>query len=104
MVKTIYTKNIYRKKNPPQTTSIQAYFTTFFISKEKKEKEFRGDNKNFNSQLSFKHIDDKLKAVFKIPSPPILPFSDKTNVFGKEQNKTIPQSLYTSLFYNPHTH
>lgn len=54
MVRTIHTKNIYRKNS--QTTSTQVYFTTFLVSKKKKKKkEVRGEkNKNFNSQLSFK--------------------------------------------------
>lgn len=96
---------MYRKK-PPQTTSTQACFTTFFIRKGKKRKKRLKERRikiSTHSSL-LKHIDDKLKAVFKIPSSPILPFSDKINVFGKEQNKTIPQSLYISLFYTPHTH
>lgn len=56
-----------------------------------RKKEVTGEkNKNFNSQLSLKHINDKLKAVFKTPSPPVLESSDKINVFGKEHNKTTP--------------
>lgn len=56
MVKTIYTKNTYRKK---KTTSNYLYlsilYNFFSKKKKKKKKEVRGGkNKNFSSQLSFK--------------------------------------------------
>lgn len=105
MVKTIYTKNIYRKKKTSNYLYLSILYNFFSEKKKKKKKEVReGKNKSFSSQLFLKHINDKLKAIFKILSSPILNSSDRINVFGKEHNKTIPQSLYLSLSCNSHTH
>lgn len=99
MVKTIYTKNTYRKK---KTTSNYLYLSilyNFFSKKKKKRRKRLEEGRIKISAHSFllKHINDKLKAIFKIHSSPILHSSDKINVFGKEHNKTTSQSLYFTL-------
>lgn len=55
MVKTIYTKNIYRKKSLSNYLYSSILYNFLYKEEKKKEKEVRGEkNKNFNSQVSFK--------------------------------------------------
>lgn len=89
----IHQEYIYKKKKTLKLPLLK--YTLQLCKKKRKRKKKKKRLEEGRIKISahsslLKHIDDKLKAIFKIPSPPILHSSDKINVFGKEHNKTTP--------------